>query len=99
MARLLSMFVIGVAAQTRAEQLEQVLALGRRNAPAAYGAFGGAAELLEQLLRLVFDVAQHIGDAVSAHFADKIETSVLVDAYADHIGVTHEVVQLSLIHI
>src|SRR5215470_5307741 len=74
------LFVVRVAAEARAERLEHRLALHHRDTAGTHRLLRGAAEPLEQLLRLVFDVAQHVGDAVAAHLAQEVECAVLVDA-------------------
>jgi hypothetical protein len=77
------------------EGLQQRLALRQRDALVRTACSAGAAQLLQQLLRLVLDVAEHVRDAVAAHLARELEAAVGLDAHAGDVGVAHQVVQVA----
>ena len=81
------LFVVGVAAQTRFKGVYQVLALAGADGAVAYCAFGGLAELGEEVVRLVFDVAQDVCHRVAFDFADEVKAAVFVDVHGDDVGV------------
>ena len=89
------MFVVGVAAQARFKGVYQVLALAGADGAVAYCAFGGLAELGEEVVRLVFDVAQDVCHRVAFDFADEVKAAVFVDVHGDDVGVAEQVVQVA----
>lgn len=89
------LFVIGVAAQACLKGVYQMLPFGGADGAVAYRAFGRLAELGEEVVRLVFDVAQHVRYRVAFDFADKIKAAVFVDVHRDNVGVAEQVVQVA----
>lgn len=71
-----------------------MLAFSGADGAVAYGAFGGLAELREQVVRLVFDVAEYVCHRVAFDFADEVVAAVFVDVDGDDVGVAEQIMQI-----
>jgi hypothetical protein len=75
---------VSVPTQSGLEDIHDLAALGGGDAFGGHGVFGEVAEAGDHVLRLVFDVGEHFGDAVAFEFA--VFDLAVLDVDGDDVG-------------
>src|SRR5690606_27765433 len=82
---------IRVATHTLRKRAQHLLTISNSYSSVTHGLFGCCTKVLVHGIRIVFNVAQYIGNAVAVQLMHNIHTAIGIDAHTGDVGIAEQI--------